>query len=309
MKIKISEITIHEGRRDVDYVKVSELAESIKVVGLINPITVGKDNRLIAGAHRLEACRLLGFDEIECVLLDCDELLAELAEIDENFIRSELDDIAIGKFANRRDEILKELGLRRKVGGDGGNQHKKSNGESDSPLQTTADIARQMGVSERTLQQNKQLARDLVPEAQDAVREKALPKSAALKLSRLKPEKQREIVAQKDKKAIMSGIREKKGRSSAAKPQSPRKTVAKEQEPDEEFIEQYMDWLNDPVNHRMPELKQNEEYVLKLPLPLDYKSMLAIMQDVFLKESEKTRQRVVKEVKELATWIDLLIDD
>ena len=86
MKLKLSEIIVLEGRRNINRVKVSELAESIKIIGLINPITVGKDKILIAGRHRLEACRLLGFDEIECVVLDYDELRTEVAEIDENLI-------------------------------------------------------------------------------------------------------------------------------------------------------------------------------------------------------------------------------
>jgi ParB family chromosome partitioning protein len=302
MKIKISEITIHEGRRDVDNVKVSELAESIKVVGLINPITVGKDNTLIAGAHRLEACRQLGFDKIECVLLDCDELLAELAEIDENFIRCELDDIAIGELANRRDEILDSLGVRAKQG----QGRPQKNGADSAPLKTTADIAKEMGTSERALQVNKQLARDLVPEAKEAVRIKALPKSAALEISRFEPEQQREIVAQKNKKAIIEGVRRKKGKSKTAS--SPRKTVAKEQEPDEDFMEQYMDWLNDPVNYKMPSLEQNEENVLKLPLPLDHKSMLPAFRDVFGQKNEAIRNRVIAEVKNLADIIDNLND-
>ena len=138
MKKTLSEITVPEGRRDINYEKVAELAESIKIVGLINPITVDKDSVLIAGAHRFEACKLLGFDEIDCVVLDCDELRSELAEIDENLIRNDLDPISIGELAIRRDEILDALGLRAKRGGTGANQH-KSRGAESAPLRTTTD--------------------------------------------------------------------------------------------------------------------------------------------------------------------------
>jgi hypothetical protein len=41
---------------------------------------------------------------------------AELAEIDENLVRNELDPVTMGELANRRDEILKELGQRAKQG-------------------------------------------------------------------------------------------------------------------------------------------------------------------------------------------------
>jgi len=96
-KVKIKDIIVNEGRRGIDYGKVAELAESIKLIGLLNPITIRKDKVLIAGAHRREACLRLGFTEIECVVLDCDKLCAELAEVDENLIRNDLDCIAQGE--------------------------------------------------------------------------------------------------------------------------------------------------------------------------------------------------------------------
>jgi len=108
MKRKLSEITIPGGRRNVDQDKVSGLVASIKIVGLLNPITIDKNDVLIAGAHRLAAYERLGHDEIECIVLDCDDLQRELIEIDENLIRNELDPIDIGELAIRRDAILEE---------------------------------------------------------------------------------------------------------------------------------------------------------------------------------------------------------
>jgi len=308
MKIKISEITIHKGRRDVDYVKVSELAESIRIVGLINPITVDKNNTLIAGAHRLEACKTLGVDEIECVVLDSDELRIELAEIDENFIRCELDDIAIGKLANRRDEILEALGLRRKVGGDGGNQHKKSNGESASPLQTTADIARQMGISERILQQNKQLARDLVPEAQEAVKEKKMTKKDALAVSRLEPKKQREAVQQ-----IENGKKYKPEKSAK------RKTIAEARDEEDhikveqkwsEHVKTMISWW-DVMPKAYRQLTDGEEMTgsMQVPVPFHHNMILAMfrkMCDDAGEDGDELRKNLIAEVKLLADRIEEL---
>lgn len=80
-----------------------------------------------------------------------------------------------GELAIRRDEILEALGLRAKSGT---NRKNLATGETISPVpKTTADIAKEMGVGERTLQHNKQLARDLVPEAKEAVREKQISKN------------------------------------------------------------------------------------------------------------------------------------
>ena len=87
MKIPIFQIKINDGRREADPEAVYKLADSISKVGLINPITVDQEYTLIAGLHRLEAARRLGWTEIECNVSDLDGLLAELAEIDENLIR------------------------------------------------------------------------------------------------------------------------------------------------------------------------------------------------------------------------------
>lgn len=187
----ISEITVSEGRRNIDYVKVSELAESIKIVGLLHPIAIDKDGKLVSGGHRLEACKHLGWKEIDCIELDCDELRIELAEIDENFVRNELDPISMGEHANRRDEILEALGVRANQSNKG-----KPTGADSAPVKKTADIAKEAGVSERVLQENKQIARNLTATAKEAVKKIDAPKGDMLKLSRKSHEEQ-EAIAQK----------------------------------------------------------------------------------------------------------------
>ena len=90
MKIAINKITVGQGRRAVVPEKVRDLAESIKVLGLLNPITVTPNHKLIAGLHRLEAVKMMSWDEVDVNVLDLDSLVAELAEIDENLIRNDL---------------------------------------------------------------------------------------------------------------------------------------------------------------------------------------------------------------------------
>ena len=194
-KIKISTITVPEGRRrSIDRRKVLGLAESIRIVGLLNPITITEDGTLIAGAHRLESYKYLGFDEIECVVLRGDELYCKLAEIDENLIRNDLDVIGIGEHAISRDEILDAMGLRAKSG----DNRFTDRGADFAPLhlQTTAYIAKEIGISKRVLQENKQLARHLTVAAKEAVRMVEATKQDALRLARKKPEEQ-EVIAEK----------------------------------------------------------------------------------------------------------------
>ena len=86
MLVQISEIKINAGRREADPESVQELADSISKVGLLNPITVDQEHTLIAGLHRLEAAKSLGWTEIECTVSSLEGLLAELAEVDENVV-------------------------------------------------------------------------------------------------------------------------------------------------------------------------------------------------------------------------------
>ncbi len=61
MKIAINEIKVNLGRREANLSGIDELARSISEVGLLNPITVDPDHALIAGLHRLEATKRLGW--------------------------------------------------------------------------------------------------------------------------------------------------------------------------------------------------------------------------------------------------------
>lgn len=90
----IENITVPAHRaRGLDAPAVDRLAESIKAIGLQTPISVrmhGDDLVLIAGLHRLEAAKRLGWDRIDAVYLDGDERDARLWEISENLHRAEL---------------------------------------------------------------------------------------------------------------------------------------------------------------------------------------------------------------------------
>lgn len=57
----------------VDPVHVRELADSIKVSGPISPVMVRQESyELIDGFHRVAAVKELGFDNVECIVVDCD---------------------------------------------------------------------------------------------------------------------------------------------------------------------------------------------------------------------------------------------
>ena len=187
----LSEITIPEGRRGIDHAKVRELADSIMRIGkLLHPIGIDRNDVLVYGGHRLEAYKFLGFDEIDCVMLDGNDWQIELAEVDENLMRKDLDPISIGEHANKRNEILDAMRLRAQPGD---NQHTNGGSANFAPPQTTESIAKEAGMSERTLQERKQIARNLVPAAKEAVRKIDASKGDMMKLSRKTPAEQNRL--------------------------------------------------------------------------------------------------------------------
>ncbi len=103
MRIPINEIKLNPGRREAEPEDIKNLADSIAELGLLNPITINQGHTLIAGRHRLEAAKLLGWAEIECTVTDLQGLQAELAEIDENFVRKNLPIICVHLARWKRD--------------------------------------------------------------------------------------------------------------------------------------------------------------------------------------------------------------
>src|SRR3954453_5300150 len=106
--LPIQRIFQRRNSRPRSCVALDALSESIACVGLLSPITVRERDsgyEVLAGAHGLQACQLLGHTEISCVVLDVDDLRAELATIDENLIRTELSpsERAIAARSVRRD--------------------------------------------------------------------------------------------------------------------------------------------------------------------------------------------------------------
>lgn len=200
MRIPISEITVNPGRRELDLDDVKELADSIRELGLLHPIIVDKKHTLIAGLHRLEAVKLLEWTEIECTVSSLEGLKAELAEIDENVVRSDLSTVEFGELLLRRKEIYETLhpetkyrvsqaiGMNRAIGNNVG---EKFSSTSKSFVQDTAE---KLGVTPRIVARQMQTAKNLTNEAKKIIKdaEPRIKKETAFKLSRLDPDQQAE---------------------------------------------------------------------------------------------------------------------
>ena len=198
MQIPISQIKVSEGRREADQEAVQELMDSISRVGLLNPITVDQEYTLIAGLHRLEAAKLLGWSEIECTVSSLEGLLAELAEVDENVVRKGLSAVEYSDLLLRRKEIYEMLHPEIKHGGDRKSEKikiAKCNLDPAKPF--IQDTAEKLGVHPTTVARQIQTAKNLTAEAKDIIRDTGtkITKKDALKLSRLKPEQQKEAAS------------------------------------------------------------------------------------------------------------------
>lgn len=88
MGIAIKDIKISENRRKIDENTVEMLMESFKDVGILHPIVIDYDYNLVAGAHRVEAAKRLGWTEIPFTAIDFSEENAKIAEDDENDVRT-----------------------------------------------------------------------------------------------------------------------------------------------------------------------------------------------------------------------------
>lgn len=118
LSVSTDSIEIGERHRSLNEDACARLMASMKEIGLKQPISIrivdlmvidGQEVEgapvLVAGRHRLEAARRLGWSHIECFEVDDDALQAELWEIDENLIRAELSAAQWAEHLARRKEI------------------------------------------------------------------------------------------------------------------------------------------------------------------------------------------------------------
>ena len=191
--IALEQIAIGPRLREVDEAVVERLAESMDRIGLQNPIQVrhnfgidpdtGEYDRsldeggfaLVAGAHRIEAARRLGWGRIEALVLDdpSPDILA-LVEVDENLARAELTPLHRGRFVARREELRKKLYPDAQHGGDrkSAEYREKIKTErlgldfSPSPsfVEETADLT---SLSKATVERALRIGKRILPELQD----------------------------------------------------------------------------------------------------------------------------------------------
>jgi DNA modification methylase len=206
---KIDEIKVGERKRSLKEEKVQELAESISLLGLLQPIGIDNSNNLIYGYHRLEACKRLGWEEIPVVVLDGvrERLEYELMEIDENLIRAELTVLQRMVLLKRRKEIYEKLHPETRKGYISLQNlmqfRKPERSESDLSVKHSvehkgfvAEVSERTGWSKTLIKEDIQIATRLADEVKDMIWGTELEdrRTDLLEISRLEPEEQKYVV-------------------------------------------------------------------------------------------------------------------
>ncbi|WP_375660956.1 ParB/RepB/Spo0J family partition protein [Bartonella sp. CL71SXKL] len=224
-KLALDVIVVPERIRPVDDEHAKALAQSMAREGLMNPITVrhtpnAKEGNytLIAGAHRLRAAELLGYSDIDAVVVQADKDNAALLEVAENLFRNELSVIDRALFVQTYRELWEKKYGEIKVG-----RNKKSKvqvapligGETDfeklvqlapisqmegedgkrRTLSFAKHVADRIGFSQDVVKRLNCISQHLQPELRSVLRGTALADNQAqlLKLAKMEPIAQRRV--------------------------------------------------------------------------------------------------------------------
>ncbi|MBY6242524.1 ParB N-terminal domain-containing protein [Methylosinus sp. Sm6] len=209
--IRIDEIDDLDRLRPVDPDNAAWIATSIETKGLMQPIVVrrvGDGYKLIAGAHRLAALKLLGWETVtigEHVLIreEISDATARISEIDENLARRDLNKLdRIIFIAERKKLYLAEHPETRNGGDRKSDKFKEKirlqtlqSGPFDRSPRFTDEVAERVGLSKRIIDLACQLAEKLDSAALETLRGTSLEdnQNELIQLSETEPEEQRAI--------------------------------------------------------------------------------------------------------------------
>ncbi|MBF0341026.1 MAG: ParB N-terminal domain-containing protein [Magnetococcales bacterium] len=217
--LPIEFIIVSKRLRQVRPEAVTALAQSIRELGLLNPILVTPelaDNgqeiglfRLVAGHHRLQACKQLGMTEIGANIVTIQTVDQRLAEIDENLCRSELNHLERAEHLAERKSLYEMKYPETRHGACGGGKNGigiRERTENDK-MSFSVDTAQRIGSTERSIQRDVRRANNISQEVRDAIRDVASISDNSLELDALAS------LEEPDQKAAVRSVLDGKARS------------------------------------------------------------------------------------------------
>lgn len=198
--VHIAVVSTNGRMRKLSRPKVKELADSIAEIGLLNPITVceaGSEFTLVAGRHRLEAARMLGWHTIPATVVALSDADRHIAEIDENLIRNELTVLERGEHLAARKGWYEAKHPETRKGIAGG---KARQGSANAESAFAADTAEKTGRSRRVVEEDTQIGESIPEDVRDAIRDTPLAgsKTDLMAIARLPEPQQRAVIAEAD---------------------------------------------------------------------------------------------------------------
>lgn len=203
MEIDTNLVRIGDRIRGTDAKRVAKLTDSIKEVGLINPITVRPTKivqdmeqidgyEIVAGLHRFTACRKMNWKTIPAVIIDMDDHQRVIVECDENLCGSNLSPAEVALFTGKRKRAYEAIhGPAKAIGANAANAAQGRAHDASANLSFASDTAAKTGKSERAVQREASRGEKIAPEALEKVQGTKLDSGSYLdKLKGVEPGKQ-----------------------------------------------------------------------------------------------------------------------
>ena len=188
-QIAISELHPFEGHpfKVLDDETMAETVESIKQVGIANPLIVRPDPdggyEIISGHRRHHAAGLAGLDSLPVIVRDLDDDAAVIMMVDSNIQRETILPSERAFAYKMKMDAIRHQGARSDLTSD-----------QVGPKLTAAEkVAMDAGDSQTQVKRFVRLT-NLIPEIRDMVDTKQIAFNPAVELSYLKPEEQREFL-------------------------------------------------------------------------------------------------------------------
>ena len=192
-RFPLSELHPFEGHpfKVLDDEAMAETVESIRMVGITNPLIVRPDPdggyEIISGHRRHHAAELAGLDAIPVIVRELDDDAAVIMMVDSNLQRENILPSERAKAYKMKMDALRHQGQRTDL----------TSPQVAAKFRADDEVGKGAGVSGDTVRRFVRLT-NLIPEVLDMVDEKKIAFNPAVELSYLKPEEQRNFLEAMD---------------------------------------------------------------------------------------------------------------
>ena len=202
VRVRITDVSIPDGCRSINEKAVNRLADSMSAIGLKTPITVRINSTgtwLVAGRHRFEAAKKLGWNYIEAIVTRDDKLDRQLWQAAENIHRTDLTALQDAEAVTRWAKLVVKKAAQHAHPG-GRQPHDKGVSKAAKAIGVTRDNVRRSNM----IADISSAAKAAIIDAGLADKQSALLKIANERTPRAQLHKVRELA--KPKRAAKSGL-------------------------------------------------------------------------------------------------------